>query len=119
MPQTIIFDCCHSSSGTRKDRIHPARLSRAVDVPCNIPVDIDQEIWHGSDNYRGMTTAPGFLQSGLTSHVLLAACGAKECAMEEMGRGAFTKALLEVLTTIGADKITYSDLLGRIHALPE
>jgi hypothetical protein len=39
--------------------------------------------------------------------------------MEEMGRGAFTKALLEVLTTIGADKITYSDLLGRIHALPE
>jgi hypothetical protein len=65
-----------------------------------------------------MTVAPGFLRSGLNSHVLLAACGAKEKAREEMGRGVFTKAFLEVLTNIGADKITYSDLLERMPALP-
>jgi hypothetical protein len=66
-----------------------------------------------------MDIAPGFLYGGLRSHILLAACGAKEKAKEEQGQGVFTKALLEILRTVSADTVTYTDLLRRIHALPE
>jgi hypothetical protein len=66
-----------------------------------------------------MDIAPGFLHGGLRSHVLLAACGAKEKAKEEQGQGVFTRALLEILRTVSANTVTYTDLLRRIHALPE
>ena len=68
-----------------------------------------------------MKIAPGFLQTGLRSHVLLAACGADETAKEDrtIMRGDFTKAFLETLRTIGADKVTYTDLIQRIPQLPE
>lgn len=89
-----------------------------VEILSDIPANLDQDVWHGSSG-RSTQIAPGFLQSGLMSHVLLAACGAKELAKEQQGRGVFTQALLEVLSTVGADKATYTDLVKRIHALPE
>jgi hypothetical protein len=84
-----------------------------------LPARLDQHIWDRSDGDRGTDIAPGFIHSGLRSHVLLAACGAKEKAKEEQGRGVFTKAFLEILRTVSADTVTYTDVLRRIHALPE
>lgn len=68
-----------------------------------------------------MKIAAGFLRSDLRSHVLLAACGAEETAKENRVtmRGEFTKAFLETIKTIGADQVTYTDLIQRIPQLPE
>lgn len=116
--QTVVFDCCHSGSGTRTGGIDPTRLVRMVDIPSYIPANIDQDIWRAFGSNRGTKFAPGFLQSGLMSHVLLTACDSMENAREEGGRGIFTKAFLEVLISVGVDKLTYTDVLKRIPALP-
>jgi hypothetical protein len=119
IPQTVIFDCCFSGSGTRDDS---TQLHRGIEITSSIPEGLDQEIldkMDGDQANRATTILPGFLHSGLRSHVLLAACGAREKAKEEQGRGIFTKALLDMLYTVSADTITYTDVLLRIHALPQ
>ncbi|KAF8154782.1 caspase domain-containing protein [Crassisporium funariophilum] len=119
---TVIFDCCHSGSGTREEDHTTAHLVRGFEIAHPIPAELDMHIWGfaeldpGED--RGSRIPQGFLRSGLRSHVLLTACGAKEEAKEEHGRGVFTKALLQLLTAINAETITYTDVLRRIHALP-
>jgi hypothetical protein len=118
MQQTVIFDCCHSGSGTRTDQIDPTHLVRGFEITGTIPAELDKNIW-GNSNERGTSIPSGFLQNGLRSHVLLAACGAKEKAKEERGRGVFTNAILDVLNFVSPDTITCADLLQRIHALPE
>jgi hypothetical protein len=77
--------------------------------------DLDKDIWRWN---RGTSIAPGFLKSGIRSHVLLSACGAEETAKEEAGRGYFTKRLLDALEDIGADKVTYAGLIHQIPYLP-
>jgi hypothetical protein len=119
MKQTVVFDCCHSGSGTRTNISDPTRLARVVDVPARVPTELDQRIWHDSLSIRDINTTAGFLQRGMQSHVLLAACGAQELALEDQGRGVFTHALLFLLTRIGADQIRYRDVLERIYDLPE
>jgi len=84
-------------------------------MPVKIPSNLDKDIWGGT---RGTSIAPGFLKSGLRSDVLLSACGADESAKEEDGRGYFTKRLLDTLQAVGADKVTYADLILRIPSLP-
>jgi hypothetical protein len=84
-------------------------------MPVKISPDLDKDIWGG---IRGTSIAAGFLKSGLRSHVLLAACGADEEAKEENGRGYFTKRLLDTLEAVGADKVTYADLIQRIPSIP-
>ena len=84
-------------------------------MPVRIPSDLDKNIWGGT---RGTSIASGFLKSGLRSHVLLSACGAEENASEDEGRGYFTKRLLDTLEIVGADKVTYADLIQRIPSLP-
>jgi Caspase domain len=115
--QTVIFDCCHSGSLTRKkdgDQSHLPRV-RGVKMPVKISPELDMDIWVGK---RGTSIAPGFLKSGLRSHVLLSACGADESAKEENDGGYFTKRLLATLEAAGADKVTYADLIQRIPSMP-
>ncbi|QRV78455.1 ICE-like protease (caspase) p20 domain protein [Ceratobasidium sp. AG-Ba] len=57
--------------------------------------------------------------AGSRSHVLLAACGAKEVAKEPGGRGAFTTALLEVLRSVRPDALTYMGIMDRLPAIPD
>ena len=52
------------------------------------------------------------------SHVLLAACGAKEEAKEIAQGGAFTSALLKTLETVGHNNVTYTELIHRLPLLP-
>ncbi|KAG6369903.1 hypothetical protein JVT61DRAFT_13368 [Boletus reticuloceps] len=113
--QTVIFDCCHSASGTRgldnkceDDEYTP----RSIDLHFNIPETLDDDIW-GS---RAMSVANGFAYHGLQSHVLLAACRETELAYEHKGRGLFTSALLAALRSCAASGLapTYAELLKRI-----
>lgn len=107
--QSVIFDCCHSASGTRVDS--EAYAHRTVHLDSIIPADLDRDIWGG----RAGKISPGFAHHGLRSHVLLAACGEKELAYEYEGRGQFTTALLETLKSCAIDDITYTEILERIH----
>ncbi|KAF8129497.1 hypothetical protein EV363DRAFT_1417642 [Boletus edulis] len=103
---TVIFDCCHSASGTRgqDDECVP----RSVDLHFNIPETLDDYIW-GS---RDVSIASNFAYHGLRSHVLLAACREKASAYEHKGRG-FTSALLAALGSCPAKGLTptYAELL--------
>ena len=117
--QTVIFDCCYSGSGTRTNISDPTRLARVVDIPTGLPSRLDQEIWHDTATDRDICVTHGFLQRGVESHVLLAACGAQELAIEDQGRGVFTQALLFLLTSVSPDNIRYCDVLKMIYELPE
>ncbi|KAH7921890.1 hypothetical protein BV22DRAFT_1131900 [Leucogyrophana mollusca] len=115
---TVIFDCCHSGSGTRTDKAEPTRLVRGIEIKEAPADDLDQDIWGAVEakNDRAIAPATGFAQSGLLSHVLLAACGADELAREENKQGVFTSALIEALK-FGAHKLTYAELLQRLPPL--
>jgi len=115
--QSVVFDCCHSGSGTRIDQVDSKRLARVVKLDDNVPSDIDSNICR-HEGLRCSSLSSGFAQHGLLSHVILAACGAKELAHEDTRRGVFTKALLTTLRTVGADKVSYRDILTRMPALP-
>jgi hypothetical protein len=116
--QTVVFDCCHSGSGTRNIKTNGSHFAvpRLANIPKILP-DVDRNIWGAPAASRSASVAPGFLRAGLNSHVLLAACGARELAMEVQGRGVFTKAFLEVLTTVGAGSLTYAGVLLQIQPL--
>ncbi|KAF8129521.1 hypothetical protein EV363DRAFT_1495581, partial [Boletus edulis] len=113
--QTIIFDCCHSASGTRgldNKCEDDEYIPRSVGLHFNIPENLDDDIW-GS---RAMSVANGFAYHGLQSHVLLAACRETELAYEHKGRGLFASALLVALRSCAASGLapTYAELLKRI-----
>ncbi|KZP29219.1 hypothetical protein FIBSPDRAFT_727545, partial [Athelia psychrophila] len=114
---TVIFDCCHSGSGTRKGE---GSTRRTVKLPDNVPANLDQDLWKDSAA-RGDTMVPGLFYKGMDSHVLLAACGAKEIADEHgsPSRGLFTTALLKLLQEEGVDKLIYTDVMKRIDAIPK
>ncbi|KAG8837877.1 hypothetical protein FRC18_007460 [Serendipita sp. 400] len=120
---TVIFDCCHSGSLTRDAK--RANLVRGVKQEIVVPNDLDKDILGSikdiSSGTRSTTSDSKFLKAGLNSHVLLAACGSQETAKEDSAgtRGIFTKALLDVLVTVGAEKLTYADLIERLPSLHE
>jgi hypothetical protein len=109
----VIFDCCHSGSGTREG----ARRVRSVKAADDIPEDLDFEIW-GSKVSRGSEVPAEFKLYGDASHVLLAACASNQRALEVNGRGAFTQALLDTITAFGTDNLTYSLLIEQLPQLP-
>ncbi|KAG9128408.1 hypothetical protein FRC07_013748 [Ceratobasidium sp. 392] len=95
---TVIFDCCHSASGTP---------------------DVDSDILYNvpKSETRHAVVAKGFANQELRSHVLLAACGSEELAYESDGLGDFTVGLLKTLKQYGADKTTYKGCIERLPAL--
>lgn len=115
--QTVIFDCCHSGSGTWTDEVDSDAylLVRGVDTTEELPADLDQDIGVSS---RSTEVSNGFAHSGLRSHIFLSACGAAERAKEFDAKGLFTTALLSALVAHGTHMVTYKDLLQRIPTLP-
>ncbi len=114
--QTVIFDCCHSGSGTRTDDADdPTFAVRGIDLPETYA--IAQNLLHEIEpDARASDVAKGFEKTGLLSHVLLAACKHGQEAGERDGRGVFTSALLSLLREKGIDKLTYKDV---ITSLPD
>lgn len=52
----------------------------------------------------------GFENTGLRSHMLLAACSSLQVALESNGRGHFTRALLALLQREDLSMLLYSDI---------
>ncbi|KAI0309055.1 hypothetical protein OF83DRAFT_1072600 [Amylostereum chailletii] len=116
---TVIFDCCHSGSGTRKyGWSDPTYRERGFALKDPLPENIDEDILKLEVKDRAAHVATKFVYTGLHSHVLLAACSATEVAGEERGRGRFTRALLDVLDLTDTTNITYSDLIKCIVDIP-
>ncbi|KAK0187308.1 hypothetical protein F5146DRAFT_1105099 [Armillaria mellea] len=110
---TVIFDCCHSGSGTRADDDDPTFAVRGIDLPETYTVA--QDLLHDIDtDARASVVAKGFEKSGLLSHVLLSACKHGQEAGERDGRGVFTSALLNLLREKGVDKLTYKDVISSL-----
>ncbi|KAH6901389.1 caspase domain-containing protein [Coprinopsis sp. MPI-PUGE-AT-0042] len=114
---TVILDCCHSGSGTRKTDtlVRSAPPSRTP-----IPANIDEDLFSGEvfSLTRGAHILPKFRHHGIESHILLAACKPGELAHEFQGQGQFTAALLLALKTLDIGSITYSELVRQFKVLP-
>jgi hypothetical protein len=111
--QTVIFDCGHSGSGTRTYEVDSQStfLVRGIDTIEELAADLDRDIIVSSRATR-------VSNSSVSSHVILAACGAAEHAKEFDSKGLFTTALLSALVAWGTHTVTYEDLLRLIQALP-
>lgn len=119
----MILDCCHASSGTR---IHnfahtETSIARSIDKEELSPLspDVDSSIVnYGNKDARASVIPEGFGRRELRSHVLLAACGARELAWESHGQGEFTHMLLEILRANDITSLTYSGLMHNFPPLP-
>jgi hypothetical protein len=91
-------------------------MIRAVELPESYMIlpSIDND---ALSRRRGARTN-GFRERGLASHVLLAACMQHQRARERYGRGVFSRELLQLFRTAGADKFTYKETIERIPDLP-
>ncbi|KDR69751.1 hypothetical protein GALMADRAFT_160255 [Galerina marginata CBS 339.88] len=108
---TVILDCCNSGSGTRNE--NRDRMARtALLENYSIPPDLDDDIRYMNHVNRSHSPSNG---TGLSSHILLAACSAKELAREANGRGQFTQSLENALKSVSPDQITYVQLLDRLQ----
>ncbi|RXW20807.1 hypothetical protein EST38_g5035 [Candolleomyces aberdarensis] len=126
---TVIFDCCHSGSGTRGDETDNSTVRGCKLSPNDVPDDLDAHIRKANpepeatakSGTRGLRSATGFAVQGMNSHILLAACGAGEEAREDIkdhrdqiARGRFSSALLELFKTVAPNQITYTEVLAKI-----
>ena len=107
----VLFDCCHSGSGTRgvdaSQGLKP-RLTHEVMIERPLESYLD-------GHYARLRDAkePLFVPSG--RHILLAACERGQLAQESTGHGLFTSTLVDVLEKSGGD-VSYADLFIRCRA---
>ncbi|MBC7520913.1 MAG: caspase family protein [Sandarakinorhabdus sp.] len=106
----VIFDCCHSGSGTRSaDEINGA-VARFTG-----PATYKRELGSYIDEYYAAQAKTGGLSIPVGRHILLAGCEQTQTAKERDGAGIFTSTLMEVLEKSGPD-INYADLFVRARA---
>ncbi|VDC06740.1 unnamed protein product [Peniophora sp. CBMAI 1063] len=116
---TVIFDCCHSGSGTRSipsPAFVDTRRARGFTSKSVLPETLDQDILNEVPQGRGLSVVKGFTQAGTRSHILLAACRESESAFENNQRGYFTDGLLSALRSVELTKATYQDLMRHISS---
>jgi hypothetical protein len=116
----VILDSCYSGSSTRD--FQPQTPEDEGDARClslsdgyQLPLDEDLI----SDGGRMIGDADGCENSGLASHILLAAASCYEQAREKQGRGVFTQALLTLLRNTPLATLTYKDIIQRLADLPQ
>ncbi|KAJ1301222.1 hypothetical protein OPQ81_003631 [Rhizoctonia solani] len=108
---TVIFDSCHSASGTREvddessqDATEQDQRYRSAEATLDIPCNIDDDLFafYGIDpslRVKQPRDAQLLLYTDQASHVHLAACGIDEKALEQDGGGIFTTELLKKIRT--------------------
>lgn len=115
-PQTVILDCCCSAGATR-DQVSSGLVKRSIPKPPALSSDCDFPIW-GHDSrrhgFRSTGVARWFSGQSNESHVLLAACGRDQLALENGSNGCFTAAVFEVLRNIPIDQLTYTSLMDKL-----
>ncbi|KAF8887263.1 caspase domain-containing protein [Gymnopilus junonius] len=119
---TVVFDCCHSASGTR-DSVSSAfedddfQCARSVDLGrSSYNPQIDEEIL-SQDETRAIDWGSRYALGGSNSHILLAACGQAEKAYESHGLGNFTAALTKLLHKTSPDELRYCDILSKMDRI--
>jgi Caspase domain len=114
----VLFDCCHSGSGTRSADAFGGlvpRMTGAVSAERPLESYLD-------GHYARMLAAGQPLAIPSVRHILLAACERGQLAQEQLsGPGAepggiFTSTLLEVLKASGGE-LSYADLFVRCRAV--
>ncbi|GAB1520211.1 hypothetical protein RhiTH_003284 [Rhizoctonia solani] len=110
---TVVFDSCHSASGSRDGSgVFPSMQPRCAPLLHDIPCDLDDDILGAAPaRQRKSRSVEPILCTDQGSHVLLAACGSREKAWEQDQQGRFTTALLEVLQSCPVEKLTYHNLI--------
>ncbi|KAJ1301205.1 hypothetical protein OPQ81_003615 [Rhizoctonia solani] len=114
---TVIFDSCHSASGTREEEFDAQdQRYRSADPTLDIPYDIDDDVFKFYNINPSLIDVESrdaelLLYTDQASHVHLAACGIHEKALEQAGRGRFTLELLKKIRASKVSSITYHDLL--------
>ncbi|KAI0028619.1 caspase domain-containing protein, partial [Vararia minispora EC-137] len=119
---TVIFDSCHSGSGSRVDQGGiSALITRGIALKDDYQIlaSVDEDVF--KDNRREPLAAKGEPRTSMFSHVLLAACSSDGEAHESNGRGLFTHALLDHLRnpTIPFNMLTYIDVIKGLPDLPK
>ncbi|PCH38923.1 hypothetical protein WOLCODRAFT_140997 [Wolfiporia cocos MD-104 SS10] len=117
-----IFDCCFSGGLSRGTAT--VRSSVANDELASLPADLDQDIWdRDPDALHAIlsNSTNSFLNSEVTSHVMLAACheteSAHETTKEGVRCGLFTHNLLKALRGHAIGAITYDQLIQKLPKL--
>ncbi|CAE6381270.1 unnamed protein product [Rhizoctonia solani] len=98
---TVVFDSCHSASGSRDGfGVFSSTQPRYAPVQYDIPSNLDADIFKTAParQIKSRSVEP-LLCTDQASHVLLAACGSREKAWEQNHQGQFTTALLQALKT--------------------
>jgi len=127
--QTVVFDSCHSASGTRGTAAElkiiedddPLTRVRFAQFKKDVPFrkDTDSEIRGLS---RGACPVKGYSRRGLWSHMFISACKSNEEAKEYNGRGKLSTALLKLLDLdngIAPNKLRYRDILTKMEPISE
>ncbi len=106
----IVMDCCHSGSGTRS----------AGESTKSRQMEVSKEAAKLSEylGYESRQESDGKIKFPVGKHILLSASAshqtAKETKIDGVQRGIFTYSLLKTLRD-AKNKISYSDLMGKVH----
>jgi Caspase domain len=107
----VLFDCCHSGSGTRDvSAVRGLKPRLTHEVTTERPLDTYLD---GHYSRLLETRQPLFVPTG--RHILLAACERGQLAQETPGHGLFTSTLIDVLEK-SAGELSYADLFVRCRA---
>ncbi|KDR77353.1 hypothetical protein GALMADRAFT_66422 [Galerina marginata CBS 339.88] len=114
---TVILDCC-SSGGMVRSQDQDGYVIRRLISPPRIDSNFDEKIlsW-GTRNGRSVE---GLSRKSHASHILLAACGRDQFALEDpkSKRGLFTSHLLKALDSDDFHTLSYVSLMHRLR-MPE
>jgi metacaspase-1 len=98
----VIFDCCHSGSGTRNIYKHVNVLGEKLTVRM-IPPDLETEFYalHANEEAKSQKKARALVESNALNHTLWAGCRENELSYESaingVTRGHFTHAFCKAL----------------------
>jgi hypothetical protein len=107
----VLFDCCHSGSGTRE-----ARAARGLKPRLTHEVTSERPLESYLDgHYARLREAGQPLIVPAARHILLAACERGQLAQEATGHGLFTSTLVDVLEKSGGE-LSYADVFVRCRA---
>ena len=107
----VLFDCCHSGSGTREVKAARGLKPRLThEVTTERPLDTYLDGY-----YSRLRDAQQPLFVPTARHILLAACERGQLAQETPGHGLFTSTLVDVLEKSGGE-LSYADLFVRCRA---
>ncbi|KJA25069.1 hypothetical protein HYPSUDRAFT_214125 [Hypholoma sublateritium FD-334 SS-4] len=127
----VVFDCCHSGSGTRgvpgsSDDDDSRDTARAANLTRDYSAILEQQLRNTGVHELTASAHNRFIHYAMESHVLLSACGEMEEAFETpvkddiytTKRGRFSMALLKLLYEMPIDKLRYSDILDHLDPIP-